>query len=142
MSQVIVMNMIFDEGSVPDFGSIYPVNLQGGANFKGRNDYGLNEEDVSKLDLITNASPGSTALCDDTGNLYRLTKSGWVLFGGSNNSSNSNSISSLNLSPLDLTGKTSLDTTEQDEPETLENDLLTKPDDLTVEPIKGGEELR
>ena len=85
MSQVIVMNMIFDEGSVPDFGSIYPVNLNGGANFKGRNDYGLDEDDVSKLDLITNAAPGSTALCDDTGNLYRLTKSGWVLFGGGAN---------------------------------------------------------
>ena len=143
MSQVIVMNMIFDEGDVPDFGSIYAVNLQGGANFKGRNDYGLDEEDVSKLDLITNASPGSTALCDDTGNLYRLTKSGWVLFGGgANDSSSSSSTASLNLSPLDLTGRTSLDTTEQDEPETLEDDLLTKPDDLTVEPIKGGEELR
>lgn len=82
MSQVIVMNMIFDEGDVPDFGSIYPVKLNGGANFKGINDYGLFEADVSKLDLITNASPGSTALCDDTGNLYRLTKSGWVKFGG------------------------------------------------------------
>lgn len=82
MSQVIVMNMIFDEGDVPDFGSIYAVNLQGGANFKGRNDYGLFEADVSKLDLITNASPGSTALCVDTGNIYVLMKSGWVLFGG------------------------------------------------------------
>ena len=82
MSQIIVMNMIFDEGSVPDFGSIYPVNLNGDANFKGRSDYGLDEDDVSKLDLITIASTGSTALCDDTGNLYRLTKSGWVLFGG------------------------------------------------------------
>ena len=61
-----------------------------------------------------------------------------MLFGGSNSSSNSNSTSSLNLSLLDLTGKTSLET---DEPETLENDLFTKPDDLTVEPVKGGEEL-
>ena len=85
MSQVIVMNMIFDEGSVPDFGSIYPVNLNGGANFKGRNDYGLDEDDVSKLDFITNASPGSTALCIDTGNIYVLMKSGWVLFGGGAN---------------------------------------------------------
>lgn len=139
-SQVIIMGMIFDEGSVPDFGSIYDVKLR----YNGKNDYGLFEADVSKLDLITNAAPGSTALCDDTGNLYRLTKSGWVLFGSNanNSSSNSNSISSLNLSPLDLTGRTSLDTREQtDEPEILENDLFTKPDDLTVEPIKGGEEL-
>lgn len=67
---------------------------------------------------------------------------GVVRGGGANDSGNSNSISSLNLSPLELTGKTSLDTTEQtDEPETLENDLFTKSDDLTVEPIKGGEEL-
>ena len=81
-SQVIIMGMIFDSENVPDFGSIYPVKLNGGANFKGINDYGLFEEDVPKLDLITNAAPGSTALCDDTGNLYRLTLSGWVLVGG------------------------------------------------------------
>lgn len=82
MAKVNVMRMEFPEGSVPDFGSIYAVKLNGGVNFKGCNDYGLNEADVSKLNLITNASPGSTALCDDTGNLYRLTKSGWVRFGG------------------------------------------------------------
>ena len=84
-SQVIVMNMIFDEGSVPDFGSIYAVKLHSGASFKSVNEYGLFEDDVPKLALITNAAPGSTALCDDTGNLYRLTKSGWVLFGGGAN---------------------------------------------------------
>lgn len=81
MGTVIVMGMIFEEGSVPDFGSIYLVKLR----YNGVNDYGLNEADVSKLDLITNAAPGSTALCDDTANLYRLTKSGWVLLGGSSN---------------------------------------------------------
>ena len=75
---VIIMGMIFDTDNVPDFGSIYDVKL----GYNGKNDYGLNEADVSKLDLITNAEPGSTALCDDTGNLYRLTKSGWVKFGG------------------------------------------------------------
>ena len=84
-SQLIIMRMIFASDNVPDFGSIYAVKLNGGANFKVINDNGLNEEDVSKLDLITNAAPGSTALCDDTGNLYRLTKSGWVLFGGGAN---------------------------------------------------------
>ena len=177
MATIIIMGMEFVSGTEPDFGSIYAVKLQGGANFKGRNDYGLDEEDVSKLDLITNAAPGSTALCDDTGNLYRLTKSGWVLFG--ENSSTSSSTASLNVSPVglksninsdytdkavesenkldfepladdlaaepiteSLTDDTSRDTTEQtDEPEILENDLFTKPDDLTVEPIKGGEEL-
>lgn len=81
MTKVIVMGMEFDESSVPDFGSIYLVK----SRYNGVNDYGLNEADVSKLDLITNAAPGSTALCDDTANLYRLTKSGWVLFGGSSN---------------------------------------------------------
>ena len=81
MGTVIIMGMIFEEGSVPDFGSIYLVK----SRYNGVNDYGLNEADVSKLDLITNAAPGSTALCDDTANLYRLTKSCWVLLGGSSN---------------------------------------------------------
>lgn len=81
MGTVIVMGMIFEEGSVPDFGSIYLVK----SRYNGVNDYGLNEADVSKLELITNAAPGSTALCDDSANLYRLTKSGWVLLGGSSN---------------------------------------------------------
>lgn len=81
MGTVIIMGMIFEEGSVPDFGSIYLVK----SRYNGVNDYGLNEADVLKLNLITNAAPGSTALCDDTANLYRLTKSGWVLFGGSSN---------------------------------------------------------
>lgn len=78
MEIVIIMGMKFNENDVPDFGSIYDVKL----GYNGKNDYGLNEVDVPKLDSITNAAPGSTALCDDTGNLYRLTKSGWVLFGG------------------------------------------------------------
>ena len=82
MQSVLIMGMMFDEGDVPDFGSIYAVKLESHGILKGRNDYGLFEEDVPKLDLITNASPGSTALCDDTGNLYRLTLSGWVLIGG------------------------------------------------------------
>ena len=81
MTKVIVMGMEFDESSVPDFGSIYLVK----SRYNGVNDYGLNEADVSKLDLITNAAPGSTALCDDSANLYRLAKSGWVLLGGSSN---------------------------------------------------------
>ena len=81
LNKIIIMGMTFDEGSAPDFGSIYAVRL----GYNSVNDYGLNEEDVSKLDLITNAAPGSTALCDDTGNLYRLTKSGWVEFGGDGN---------------------------------------------------------
>ena len=72
------MGMVFDQGSIPNFGSIYAVNLR----HTSVNDYGLNAADVSKLSQITNAAPGSTAICDDTGELYRLTKTGWVKFGG------------------------------------------------------------
>lgn len=77
MAKIEIMGMFFDTGEVPDFGSIYCVKL----GHKGVNEYGLNSEDVSKLDNITNAAPGSTALCDDTGDIYRLTKTSWVLFG-------------------------------------------------------------
>ena len=80
-SKTIIMNMMFDSNEVPDFGSIYLVK----SRYNGVNDYGLNEADVLKLNLITNAAPGSTALCDDSADLYRLTKNGWVLFGGSSN---------------------------------------------------------
>lgn len=78
MSKVIIMGMIFESGEEPDFGSIYRCcERQNGVH-----DYGLNVADVDKLDLITNAAPGSTALCDDTADIYRLTKSGeWQKFG-------------------------------------------------------------
>lgn len=92
MSKVIIMGMIFDEGSAPDFGSIYRVcERQNNVH-----DYGLNSADVSKLDLITNAAPGSTALCDDTADIYRLTKTGWVKFG---ESTETEPLTTLNLSP-------------------------------------------
>ena len=70
--------MEFDENSLPDFGSIYRCCER----HNNVHDYGLNSTDVSKLSSITNAAPGSTALCDDTGDIYRLTKTGWVKFGG------------------------------------------------------------
>lgn len=79
--KVIIMGMEFNEGSVPDFGSIYATKITRG-DFKGINEYGLNSADISKLNSITNAALGSTALCDDTGDIYRLTKTGWVKFGG------------------------------------------------------------
>lgn len=95
MSKVIIMGMIFDEGSAPDFGSIYRVcERQNNVH-----DYGLDSTDVSKLDLITNAAPGSTALCDDTADIYRLTKSGWVKFGESTETEPLTSLNLLNLSP-------------------------------------------
>lgn len=78
MSKVIIMGMIFESGEEPDFGSIYRVH----EGVSGVHEYGLNSEDVDKLDIITNAAPGSTALCDDTADIYRLTKSGeWQKFG-------------------------------------------------------------
>ena len=128
-SQVIIMGMIFDYDNVPDFGSIYDVKLR----YNGKNDYGLDEEDVSKLDLITNASPGSTALCDDTGNLYRLTKSGWVLFG--ENSSTSSSTASLNVSPVGLKSNINSDYTDKavESENKLDFEPFDKADDLTVE---------
>lgn len=135
MATIIIMGMIFDSDNVPDFGSIYAVKLQGGANFKGRNDYGLFETDVSKLDLITNAAPGSTALCDDTGNLYRLTKSGWVLFG--ENSSTSSSTASLNVSPVGLKSNINSNYTDKavESENKLDFELFDKADDLAAEPI-------
>lgn len=99
MSKVIIMGMIYDEESVPDFGSIYRVcERQSDVH-----DYGLNSADVSKLGLITNAAPGSTALCDDTADIYRLTKTGWVRFGESASQS-----SAALTAPLTL-GRTALD---------------------------------
>lgn len=94
MSKVIIMGMIFDENDVPDFGSIYRVcERQNNVH-----DYGLDSADVSKLDLITNAAPGSTALCDDTADIYRLTKSGWVKFGEPESlNSSASSVSPLSL---------------------------------------------
>lgn len=85
MAQVYVMGMIFDENNVPDFGSIRCTDLRGGANFKGKNQYILKSTDVSKLDLITNASDGSTAICTDTADLYILHMDEWVKLGGESN---------------------------------------------------------
>lgn len=93
---VIIMGMVFSAGSVPDFGSIYDVKLR----YDNKNDYGLFEEDVAKLNSITNAAPGSTALCDDTGNLYRLTKSGWYLVGSGGTASTANTVNTANTNSV------------------------------------------
>lgn len=95
-SEVIIMGMVFSAGSVPDFGSIYDVKLR----YDGKNDYGLFEEDVAKLNSITNAVPGSTALCDDTGNLYRLTKNGWYLVGSGGTASTANTVNTANTNSV------------------------------------------
>lgn len=75
---VIVMGMIFDSGSVPDFGSIR-LTAQRHNNI---NDYITLSADVSKLNEITNAAEGSTALCTDTGDLYILHVGEWAKLGG------------------------------------------------------------
>lgn len=75
---VIVMGMIFDSENVPNFGSIR-MTVQRHNNV---NDYIVLSTDVSKLDGITNAAEGSTALCTDTGDLYILHVKNWVKLGG------------------------------------------------------------
>lgn len=75
---VIVMGMEFPENAVPDFGSIR-LTAQRHTNV---NDYIVLSTDISKLDEITNAAEGSTALCTDTGDLYILHVSEWVKMGG------------------------------------------------------------
>lgn len=75
---VIVMGMTFEAGSVPDFGSIR-MTAQRHNNV---NDYIVLSADISKLDSITNAVDGSTALCTDTGDLYILHMGEWVKLGG------------------------------------------------------------
>lgn len=77
MSKISIMGMTFEEGSEPNFGSIYRVRE--GAS--GVHEYGLYSDDISKLALITNAAPGSSAQCDDTKDVYRLTKDGWMKLG-------------------------------------------------------------
>ena len=75
---VIVMGMEFESGSVPDFGSIRMTSQR----HNNVNDYIVLSADISKLDDITNAAEGSTALCTDTGDLYILHVGEWVKIGG------------------------------------------------------------
>ena len=121
-SQVIVMGMIFDEGSVPDFGSIRMTAQR----YNNVNNYILFSADISKLDDITNAAEGSTAICVDTADLYILLMGDWLKFGEENTESTvqtqSVNLSPLNISREELTGSSGLN-----EPEIS--------DSLTVEPI-------
>ena len=75
---VIVMGMVFDSENVPDFGSIRMTTQR----HNNVNDYIALSSDISKLDDITNAAEGSTALCTDTGDLYILHVGDWVKLGG------------------------------------------------------------
>lgn len=101
MSKVIIMGMMFDEGDVPDFGSIYRAHEM----HDNTHEYGLNAADAAKLSLITNAAPGATALCTDTADIYILTKTGWAKFGEeaeTETAGSNSSPKSLNLSPIDI----------------------------------------
>lgn len=90
-----------DDATLPNYGSLYLVRY----DEKSRvNDYGGAVADVEKLDLITNAAPGSTCLFSN-GDIYRLELDGWAKFGEDTESEaeeNSASTTSLNLSPMDI----------------------------------------
>lgn len=101
MATQIIMGMVFTDVEPPDFGSIRCTDLKGGANFKGKNQYILKSTDISKLDLITNAADGSTAICVDTADLYILHMGEWVKL-GEESTENTAQTQSVNLSPLNI----------------------------------------
>lgn len=76
---VNIMGMMFSEDAVPDFGSI---EIRQSTVTRQDKEYILNSADVEKLDLITNAGAGSTAMCTDNGVLYIKHLDTWEIFGG------------------------------------------------------------
>lgn len=66
MNLITIMGMTFPKDEAPDFGSVRLVT----AEQSYVKNYILNSEDISKLDLITNASDGSVAYCVDISQLY------------------------------------------------------------------------
>lgn len=126
-----IMGMEFVVGTEPDFGSIRLTKTR----YNGVNDYILKSADVNKLSSITNAADGATAICVDTADLYILHLGEWVQLGGES-TENTVRTQAVNLSPLNISRE------ELTESENLnENEELSEPDILTVEPIKGSEEL-
>ena len=121
-SQVIIMGMIFDSDNVPDFGSIRMTK----SRYNGVNDYILKSTDLIKLDLITNAADGSTAICVDTADLYILHMGEWVKL-GEDSTENTAQTQSVNLSPLNISREKLTGSSGLNEPEIS--------DSLTVEPI-------
>ena len=121
-SQVIIMGMLFDSENVPDFGSIRMTK----SRYNGVNDYILKSTDLIKLDSITNATDGSTALCVDTADLYILLMGDWLKFGEENTESTAQT-QSVNLSPLNISREELTGSSGLNEPENS--------DSLTVEPI-------
>ena len=125
MFTVSIMGMEFESGTELDFGSIRMTHTK----YNGVNEYILKSSDINKLDLITNAADGSTALCVDTADLYILHMGEWVKFGevSEENTENTAQTQSVNLSPLNINRE-----------ELTESSGLNKselPDSLTVEPI-------
>lgn len=117
MTKVVIMGMVFDADSVPEFGSLYAVKI-GSGSIKDVNEYGGEDEaDAEYLDNITNAACGSTCLFGN-GSIYRCEPSGWKKFGEITESTSA-STTSLNLSPMDidkaaLTSELSFDDTENE----------------------------
>lgn len=101
---------------VPDYGLLFLI-LFGKNNV---NEYGGSDEsDADKLDLITNAAPGSTCLFTN-GSIYRKDLDGWHKFGGETEetSANTNSISptmsQLNIGRAQLVNDLNLSDVELD----------------------------
>lgn len=110
-----------DDETLPDYGSLYLVRY----DEKSRvNDYGGSAADAEKLELITNAAPGSTCLFSN-GDIYRLELDGWTKFGEEDEETAASSASpaSLNLTPMSINRND------------LMNDTEEMPEELTVEPI-------
>ena len=124
MATQIIMGMVFTDVP-PDFGSIRLTK----SRYNGVNEYILKSSDVSKLDSITNAADGSTAICTDTADLYILHMGEWVKFGEENEESTENTVQtqSVNLSPLNVSREELMESSGLNESEL--------PDSLTVEPI-------
>lgn len=90
-----------DDETLPDYGSLFLVHYDERTRV---NDYGGAVADVEKLELITNAAPGSTCLFSN-GDIYRLELDGWTKFGEeaeTETASSNSSPASLNLSPVDI----------------------------------------
>lgn len=122
MASQVIMGMIFDSDNVPDFGSIRMTK----SRYNGVNDYILKSTDLIKLDLITNAADGSTAICVDTADLYILHMGEWVKL-GEDSTENTAQTQSVNLSPLNISREKLTGSSGLNEPEIS--------DSLTVEPI-------
>lgn len=94
------MDMVFkSQSDVPDFGSIHMYYVgepkfgyvNQSANVKVRA-YTLLSNDISKLNLITNAADGSQSFVVDTGKTYILCNGQWIEWVGSNGGGGSTAV--------------------------------------------------